>query len=624
MGIFTAFSRKMDRLQTRIGGAGFYLVLFSLFLGVHLVFSSLMSLPSVDPHEFTTAAYSAYFMGKDWSGVLSQSGYYYGYLQSLVYLPFMLWFDQAETQYHAMLAFNSIMVSLIPLIAYRIAFQCGIKRVWQAMTIAFCSGFYCSYLAYSKFIWTEPITVFMPWLLLWMLFWSLGKRKKVSRGVYSILLGFVLAASYAANQRLLAVIIACIAVVFVLRYVFGKKTVYFSVFIPSLIVFFVLERVLCYTLQQALFQKSGAALMNTTEYILSVLPQMFTGGNIIASVQALFGQLYYFVTASWGMGAVFLTLVCVVFVSMLYRNKTKKQQLYTMEYAVLILFVFLYFVITLVISIAYKYASDHLNTYQDAMIFGRFLDSLIPMAFISVLLYLFLFKINYRMVLGSFVTAGLMYLGFYAITAQEVLSSSQIRVSAVLGLYPIRLGEDITDLLTYDAFLLTTSGVFCILAAFLVIVSCSSVYTNRILACVLTIIVFYSGIYTTGVYLPFSELYAQEINKDATELSQYLFNSADAPPIAVYRTSRHTASMLQFMNQKSKVIFTQNQDDIPENCFIVLPKGEVLYFVPEDEKETPPVEKLNQTDGYNIYAYGERALAYAKSQGENTQQLQRE
>lgn len=610
-------SRLVYRLYKRLNDNMVMAIIFAISAAIHIIFSLGMSLPSVDPNEFGVLANTAFFTGKDWSSLTSLIGYY-GYFQGLLYAPFMIFTDDAFVQYKAMVIFNGLLVSLVPVIAYKISLRFGIRRPWQSLTIAFCCGMYPTYLAHSKFVWNETICIVMVWVVALLIFSGADIKNKIGKSFYTILVALSLAVMYASHQRMFAVVIAALLCLVGARLFFKKKLVNFIIFIPSLIAFFLFERLVTGAIQQSLWlAEGGTVLNNTSTFALEGISQTLSPENIGAFFSTLFGHLYYFMTSTWGIGGLAFSLFIITICSYVYRKFKHMEQKYSRDFIALEIFAFFSVAISLVSSVFYKMETDPALTSQDTIIFGRYMDYVVPFAVLSVLVFLFTYGLDFVKILSSVITLGTTYGLFFAFSEDAMIAAVTTHISPVLALYPIRIGENISELLTHNTMLLTVSCALSAMALMIVVTCCSRKSRTHIIAMSMLVMVFYSSIYTAITYLPLCSEEAEAKNAPTVELSEYIYNKDDAPIVTAYSTTRHTATLLQFLNQNTLIIYKARAIDIEENCFIVAPVNKSVRVTLTSESGAQiPMIKLAQTDDFALYAYGERAVAYAQSQGD--------
>ncbi len=603
----------LDKIYRKIGDKGTVFVIFFTGIFVHTLFALKMEMLSIDPNEFGVMAWSALFSGKNWTNIVSKIGYYYGYGGAILYTPLFIFIKNSFTLYKAILILNGVIVSIVPVIAYHIGRLLGMEKAWNRLLLALVCGIYSTTFAHTKFAWNETACIIIPWLLIFLLLQTDNIGNKVAKHFMSVLTAFAAVFAYSAHPRLLSVTIAAVVIILFARLAMKKKLVFLSSFIPALAVFAVLEFMLRTHLMNVMWGENRAELQNTFGSIFGKLSGLFTENGITRFFETLCGHLYYFATSTWGLGSIAL---CLVFTSVFSYFKSKKHKTeknkYTDSFVIFAVFGFFSNLLSMLVSVIDKFGAAGFEQYQDTVIFGRYIDSVIPLLIMLVISYVFINSLDFTKLLGAFVILGVIYALFFIFTAPIIINAPNTRVSPILGLYPIRIGENIDATITIDGLLLTVSCVFCFVALFVVIVCCSVRYRKHIISLCMVCTMLYSSLYTAIVYLPFAANEASTVNTPIYELSESIYNSSDAPYVYTYKSPRRTTTLLQFLNQETLFFTVGSIGELPENCFIVVPNSERLVLKPDSQQL---FWELTQTEEYTLYAYGERATAFAQSQG---------
>ena len=204
----------------------------------------------------------------------------YGFLQAVLYIPAMSITKDPFIQYRLMVIINGAVMSLIPIMVYSCSFMLGVKKPWQAVTAAVCTGGWMSCMIHSKFIWNETLAIFIPFLALYLLLKADGADKKSTKKLYSVLLGMTAGLSYCAHQRLFALIAAVSVTLILARFVLKRKTAALGYYFFSLIIFWGLAFFGNYLIQQILWKTNDpAALRNTAENFFASLPDALSDGG---------------------------------------------------------------------------------------------------------------------------------------------------------------------------------------------------------------------------------------------------------------------------------------------------------------------------------------------------------
>ena len=601
----------LKRLYGGAGQRGVMLLLYLVFFALHMAVSYAAYLPSIDPNEFTAAALANMFIGGNWTAAMSRSDYFYGFLQAILYIPAMLLTKDPFLQYRIMVTINALVMSFVPVIAYSCTRMLGLEKLWQSVLTAICCGGWMTYMIHSSFIWNETAAMFLPWLAFWLLLRADKADKKSAKAMLSLLLALVAALSFCAHQRLFALILALAVTVILLRCLFRRKLVNLPVFFVSLGIFFAGAMLANYLVQYALWgAENPAMLQNTAESFFVKLPSLLENDGVSRFFTALFSQLYYFVTASWGLGALGVSLF-VTAAAGYFSARRKKQEVRATPRTVLMIFTLLLTLFMLFISVCYRFGAESFDTAQSTVLFGRYLDGVIPFTVLFVLVFVHTGELTLVKISGGIIAAAAAYMGFFLTGRRTVLNAVYTTISPILGLYPVMFGESTESLVTSTGLTAAISCSMCLMAVLLVIVSCAKKLKNTVISATVAAITLYSLCFGSLYYLPLSYTESVEKNSEYVQVSQSIFNSADAPNVTVYRGSRGCVMMMQYLNQNVKVYTAENPEDIREDTYVIVPVDVPIPFL---EHAGVPLMPLGGTEGYRVFAYGERASAYAHSQ----------
>lgn len=599
----TELSKKADALFLKIGDKGVMPLIYLAGLIAHTPFALRMEAMSVLPDEFGAVSWATLFAGGGVNGVMPN---YRGWMNALFYAPVMLVMRDSFTRYKAMLFINGAVISLIPVIVYAAAKKLGVEKAWHRVVAAFVCGVYPAVFAHSKFLWDETLCFLFPWLAAFIILTAFDLKNRAAKHFFSILSAFVIMAAIAANPRMLALAAAFFAVLIFAKLFLKKELVCLSTFLPSLALFATVFWIIAAKL-------SSLTGVSFTDFAFK------TGGSSFIELTA--GHLYYFASATWGLGVLGVCLFAYSCAGNRRASKqnTKPRKKTAEEIRRERLIIFSAFALVSALfggfaSVLSRFGEPGVS--QDAFIFGRIMDSFIPLVLMAALCDIFINGLDLRKLLTSVVALGGVYTAFFALTARELVNADKVDVASVISLYPLRIGERIRSLITADSLFLTVSSVFCVMAFFIVSVCCSSEKRRiRVISLSIAVISAYSCAYAAFLYLPFSAGEARERNRPVYEISEYLFDSADAPEVVAFDIPRSAAELLQFLNKNDSVIELSGAGDIPENCFLVMQKSGVPPFGNGDNEKTDII-LLGETDDYLVWAYGGKAAAYALSQRE--------
>ncbi len=609
--------KKLERFYSTFGDRGVMFILFAFSVMIHAILSLGMELPAVNPDEIGVASIAAFYSGKDWSALMGAVGYYYGYIQALFYVPLMLVFGSPYALYKAMLVMNGVLISFIPMIAYHLASKLGIPKVWQKIAIAFCCGFYITYIAHSKFIWNEAISSLLPWALIWCVFMAWDRKNRYSRFTFSMLAGFTCALCYAAHSRLIAVVIALILTLLIARFVFREKILNLPTFFITLAVSFGCEYLLRNAIENAVW--GGAARGNTVEGGLSRLEGLFASDGWQQFLGTLFGHLYTFFTSTLGIGALalaFFIILCSKRFSEWFSHRKKHREdgtrvyepvkhKYSLRMTVFGIFAFLAVGGSLLLSVLYKFNSSQFGRIKDLVIFGRYTDNVAPLAIFLALAFLFCYGYSIKTVIGSAGVYAYTCMGF-ALTSANFIKDGSYRESPILGLLPWRISESITDDVTAMSFVIMSSMVFTMFSALIICSACTRRFRTQ-LATGLICAVF---IYTTGFaafdYLPMRASENAQKTAPAKAISEMVYNDPASPQIIAYKTGSRTAGLVQFLNPNARVNLVNNALNLPETGIIIIENGTDIPL------STQNYDLVGKTPYHTVLAYGVAAREYIK------------
>ncbi len=606
-----------NRIYGKIGHKGIMFLLFLCFFALHTAISSGVYLPSIDPNEFSSAALANMFIGGDWTAAMSKSDYYYGFLQALLYVPALLITRDPFVQYHIMVIINGIIMSFIPVIVYSCTLMLGVKKPWQSLFAAICTGGWMTLLIHSKFIWNETAAVFFPFLTFYILLRADKAEKKGAKRFLSALLGFVCGVSFCAHQRLFAMILAIVVTVLLSRFLLKRKSVDMSVFFFSLVLFFLGSVFANYLVQMSLWQVNDPAkLQNTAESFFAGLPAALSEGGYKNFFVCLFSEAYCFLCSSWGLGALVISLLIsytVYGISSRSSKGTHRQADPPIKGEVtpiLLFYTVLLTVFMLFISVCYRFSAENIGESQSVILFGRYLDGVIPFTVMLVLVYVYTEELTLSRILGGVISAAVVYVCFFFTGRDAVLCAQSASVSPILGFYPVMFGESTSSAITSTGLTAAISVPLCLMAVFIVIVSCAKKLKKAVISGALVAISCYSALFGLLYYLPLSVEQSKAKNAEYLQLSEYIYNSVEAPSVTAYRCGRNCVMMMQYLNQNITVNISDSPQSITDDTYIIIPADVPVRFDGQQDK----VIQLGETENYKVYAYGERAKAYVQAQ----------
>jgi hypothetical protein len=198
-----------------------------------------LTAPPVEDALGTISA-AAYLSGADFREFVALDGYFYKYGQTIWYLPCFLCLKEPAVRYKAMLVVNSMLTSLIPVIACRIGRKyLGLEKR-MAAGMALTAGLMPSVLLYGKYTWAEPVLFIVPWVVILIL---LGLENR--RGwLLSAALAWISVYAFMCHQRGIVIVLAVLMVTMIFRIVTGRWIAVMPVYFINLAAALVLDRFL--------------------------------------------------------------------------------------------------------------------------------------------------------------------------------------------------------------------------------------------------------------------------------------------------------------------------------------------------------------------------------------------
>lgn len=610
--------QALKRFYSNFGDRGVMFIMFAFSVVAHSLLSMCMELPAVSPDETGVASIAAFYSGRDWSALMGQISYYYGYVQALFYAPLFMLFRNPYTLYKACLVMNGVLISLVPLIAYHICGKLGVNKVWQKLAAGFCAGSYITYIAHSKFLWNETICSVLPWVLLWIMILAADCKSTGRRCALSAAAGVLCAVSYGAHSRLIAVVIAFVLTLLIAR-IFMKKTILvLPVFFPVLAASFIGEHFCRKQIQLLVW--NGNASGNTLEAEFDRIFGLFSGEGFGKFLSTLFGHLFTFMTSTVGIGA----LACAVFFLIIIIRigewhsgrktevingievRTQAEHKFSADITVLGIYAFLAVGGSLLLSVLFKFNSGQIGDIKDLTMFGRYTDNTAPLAVFLVLVFLFRYGLTVKQTAWAAAVYAYVCMGFFTVSYPQIQEAKGYRESPILGLMPWRIGEDFTKTLTTESLIIMCSVTFSVLALTAVFTSCTKKSKKALISGTMCCIFLYTTIFAGVSYLPYRAETNLTRTLPARSVSTLLYNESASPAIVCYKLSSRNAGLIQFLNLDAKVTIIRKAKNIPDNCIIIADEEEQLPLEPDT------YDYIGTEGGLSVYAHGETARDYMK------------
>ncbi len=442
-------------------------VIYFAALTLHMLITGAATIFNLTPDEYSVTAIAAYMNGLDWSPTVSTGGYY-GYFQSLFYVPVFWITDDPYLRYRLMLMINGVLMSFVPVIAYWLSRRALDVKIPAAAVFSLICGLYPSYMLLTNFTWNETMCCLLPWVFLLLLYKAHDCKKIIKKQALSCLGGLTLAAAYAAHGRMLSLVAAGIVLELVVFFTMKRTKLFcFSGFFGGTVVGLFADKMLKRFFQGALWNVGSgrSAPINTIEKMISQLFGENGNFSIARFFQTLIGHFFYFFSSTWGLGAI-CVIAIIAAVVLYYRRRnrtpitlesggtgTKALPYIGDKEAVLCWFSLLLMGAAFAVSVLFKSTSSSFDKRMDTTIYGRYTESFYPVAILCTLVLIYKGKLSRLKTIAAF---GLnsMTVALTQLFTVPIVTNSETFVSAmVLGLAPMRYGEGLRDLYTQTTFL---------------------------------------------------------------------------------------------------------------------------------------------------------------------------
>ena len=577
---------KLYELYDTLGERGTMFVIYAFSVMINALFSIGMTLPSMSSDELSIAGIAAGYGGRDWSALLDKSGNGSGYFQALFYAPLFFVFRNPYALYKGMLIVNGLLISFLPLIAYYMAAKLGVESVFHKVLISLCCGMSALYIANSKFIRGDALTGLLYWLTVLCLLSAWDKKTGGTRTLMSMLTALLCILSYAADERMFALVPAVIVTIIVVRVLFKEQMVNIPIFSISLIVFFAADR-FASTKFQSSSQATGRVVLNA---------QHFFG--------ELFSQLYAFMTSTMGFGALALALSAVMFLTFV-KEGFKKCKVEVPENGTKVYIPIKHkyseraMVISLLQFFAVFFMVVEAALFSDGNeLFGNYTDAISPFSVFFAMTFIFIYGINWSELIKSMGIYAYSCICFAIMGYPIVKNDTDYLKAAVPVLFPIRTNSEHS--MSMD-FVIMSSCVFSAFALLMVFTSCAKNHGRPLISASLFITSIYATAVTGIIFIPRVGKENLDGAKDYINAAELLYNDAQSPPIIVYDAEPRLAAAAQFLNPETKVNIAGEDDKFPEACLIIAENG--VSPLPEGGF----YDAVGKTDKYTIYAFGDGA-----------------
>ena len=464
-------------------------VMFCLYGGsllVHTILGLFSTIFNLTPDEYSVTAIAALLNGYNWEPSVSLGGYY-GYLQGLFYTPVFWITEDPFIRYKLMVIINGILMSFVPVIVYYLAKKVFDVKKTAAVIFALICGWYPSYILLTKYTWNETMCNVIIWVFALLVFKAALCEDKVKKQIFSILGGLTLVAGYATHGRMLALLAAGAVLQILVFATMKKKRIFcFTGFYGTMAVGLVADKFIKKFFQTTLWGVGvdNKEPTNTIEKMLEkIIGSDGASGSfsIVKFFKTLVGHFFYFISSTWGFGAICFVLIVTAIV-LYYKRRNKaveynedgSQKPNTGAYcsdntAVLCWLAFLAVGAIFFVSVTFKSVSTLYEKRADTLIYGRYTEQFYPLAIFAGLLLIYKGKCSILQHFASICTASVTFVltQFFVV---PITTNAETFVSAmVLGLSPLRYNEAVKDLPTEQTFIKIYITVMTMLLVWLII-----------------------------------------------------------------------------------------------------------------------------------------------------------
>lgn len=332
-----------------------------------------------------TMGTAAWLAGYDWSSFLAADGYYYKYGQTLWYLLPFVWIKDAVARYRVMLGVNSALASFIPVLAYRIGRRKLALPKGTALAASLLAGWMPAVLLYSKYTWAETSLMLIPWVILSLMLelWEGEEPGVRKRFCLSVCLAAVCVYAFMCHQRgivlILAVLLAAGRLEWQGRPVRQQGRLMWSAFLVTLAAGLLLDRVLS-GWQKANVYAGAELAHNTLAHFLEpeIYRRLFSVKGLETVWNTAAGWLFHSACSTFGLAFAGLAVMGVSVYRQMRRKREPDGVFIVSLYAVLSYFGALALGILFFFEGMYGYFEGTLVERSDHLLFGRYLESTLP------------------------------------------------------------------------------------------------------------------------------------------------------------------------------------------------------------------------------------------------------
>lgn len=373
-----------------------------VFLFMPLFLHDGIGVPAVLNDEIGYLANGAYFSGYDWNEVLSGIPYYsYGY--SILIAPLYRWISDSNFRYMFLIFLNGVFLAGSFTVTCRISDHLFPEKNRDfCMIVSFSAVFSSSALVLSQYAWAESLLYLVTALIVFLLI------KIIERPTYGKIftLAFLGIYVYLVHQRAIAIVLAIVLEVFILKMVKKIKWSHFFLFAGLCVCCLLIQSIIKEDLKSSIW--STGMLNGSNDYggQIEKVTALFSISGIKSLMYSVFGKLYALLQS-------YALLPIVLFYYIWKKGcsivKQRKCELEKLDLIVLFL------IVALILAIAVNAVFFLYPDRVDQVVYTRYFDYIMPTICMLCLL----------LIRGNFSKKGMLWLlavvGILALGAQRLI-----------------------------------------------------------------------------------------------------------------------------------------------------------------------------------------------------------
>lgn len=559
------------------------LALYLITLTLHILMTQVTTMFNLTPDEYAVTAVAALANGMDWSQTVSAGGYY-GYFQSLLYIPVFRLVSDPMLQYRIMLIINGVVMSFAPVIVYYLSRKWFKVRKLSSVFIAIVCGLYPSYMLLTKYTWNETMCCILPWVFALLMYKSLQSHKDAPhtakavfmQQLWAVLAGLTLIAAYATHGRMLALTAAGIVLVLVVLITMRRRLFSLIGFFGSVAVGFLGDKLIKGYIQSTLWlaDTKEKASVNTIENMYSRITKI-ESDELIQFPQTLVGHFFYFFSSTWGFGAICMVMIIAAIIKyhVSKRRAAKSDAIelassgskpeISSSLAIFCWFALLVMGAIFVVSVAFKATSTVFDSRADTTIFGRYIETFFPIAIFAGLILIYRGRLSIVQSFAALVSAAAVFVLTEMITVPAVIGNGEttknIVGAMILGIGPLRIGEGLKDPFTNTTFLKIIGVVMLLLLAVVIVrlIKKNSQTMFNVISISLGALLIYTNLYCFDTYTIVQGKNAQYGANYVTEALS-MIKDCEYNDVLCYSLKSERYSKAQFLFPETQIRLASN------------------------------------------------------------------